>query len=93
MRITECTKPKDALGKDWQDCNICHFAKCGYSRCYEPNPYWEEQKGFCAWEHCIENQPLGEERTDKSCPTFGHDCPGGVDQAKECQRVELADQN
>lgn len=42
-----------------------------------------DDKG-CLYEHCIENMPLSRDNTDKSCPTFGHDCPGGEFQVKKC---------
>ena len=38
---------------------------------------------ICPYEHCIELMPL-EETTEKSCPIWGHDCPGGKGQIDAC---------
>jgi hypothetical protein len=56
----------------------------GYSINFNPNIDYEKQGFFCEWEHCIEQFPLQEEPNKKSCPVFGHDCPGGVDKIKNC---------
>lgn len=42
-----------------------------------------DSKG-CLYQHCIENMPFSRDSIDKSCPTFGHDCPGGELQVKKC---------
>lgn len=96
-KITECTRPKelaDESNKDWKDCDRCWDAKCGYSRLFEPNPHWKEQKGCCEWEHCIENMPFSAhlegkkpERDERSCPVFGHDCPSkDLEKIAECRK-------
>lgn len=83
-RIYKCTRPKDVNQDEWNDCNICLFAKCGHSRCFEPNPKRKKQKGICIYEHCIENMEITEKPTIESCPVFGHNCPGGEKQAQYC---------
>jgi len=83
-RLFVCSRPDDIAPEEWKNCEICLYAKCGYSRCFEPNPHWKEQGGVCMYEHCIENMPLlinGE----NSCPIFGHDCPGGKLQVSKCK--------
>jgi len=50
------------------------------------NPKWEEMGMFCRWEHCIEMMTLRDKRDENSCPIFGHDCPGGPKQVRECKR-------
>lgn len=85
-RIYSCTRPYNVNNSEWADCDICFVAFCGYSRCFEPNPKWEEQGGICKFEHCIENMELTEETTEKSCPIFGHNCPGGEEQVIECNK-------
>ncbi len=87
-RIYECTRPKEVSQDEWDDCSICLVAKCGYSRCFEPNPKWEEQEGVCVYEHCIENMPITVKRTMESCPIFGHDCPSGKRQVAACEKIE-----
>jgi hypothetical protein len=78
--IYECTRPDDASRETWPDCTTCKYANCGYSRCIEFNERWHEQAGTCGYEHCIETG--GKRR----CPLFGHACPGGLRQARECQK-------
>jgi hypothetical protein len=85
-RIYQCTRPKHVDVKEWKDCHICLVASCGYSRCFDPNPIWEKQGGICKFEHCIENMELTIETTEKSCPVFGHNCPGGEKQVIECNK-------
>lgn len=89
-RIYECTRPKEVSQDEWDDCSICLFARCGYSRCFELNPKWKEQKGVCIFEHCIENMPITPERAVESCPIFGHNCPGGEKQVAACERIKDA---
>lgn len=80
--IYECTRPDEVSPRDHSDCKRCKFALCGYSLCFEFNEMWDEQGGLCGWEHCIENMPQsGDERT---CPMFGHDCPGGAETVSSC---------
>lgn len=57
----------------------------GYVEMFTPNYAFMRQKIICHWEHCIEYMPL--ERGDESCPIFGHDCPGGINQASECRQI------
>ena len=56
----------------------------GYWINFDPNTDYKKQGLVCEWEHCIEHFPLQEERNVKSCPVFGHDCPGGPDRVKTC---------
>lgn len=81
-RIFACTRPKNV--KEWEDCKICLYAKCGFSLCFEPNPKWREQNGVCIYEHCIENSHLTLE--EACCPIFGHGCPGGRKQLIRCKQ-------
>lgn len=85
-RLFVCTRPDGVDPEKWKDCEICLYAKCGYSRCYEPNPKWKEQGGICMYEHCIENMPL-HLNGENSCPIFGHDCPGGKLQVLKCKEL------
>lgn len=39
---------------------------------------------FCEYEYCIEEQPFDGE---SACPTWGHDCPGGVAKAETCGKT------
>jgi len=82
-RIFECNRPENVSPEDWPDCRICLYAKCGYSKCFEPNPRWKEQNGICKHEHCIENMPFTHK--EASCPIFGHDCPSGTSQVTKCK--------
>lgn len=44
-----------------------------------------KKKGlFCEYEYCIEEQPL--EHGKLSCPVWGHDCPGGIEKLKTCNK-------
>jgi multisubunit Na+/H+ antiporter MnhG subunit len=61
----------------------------GYSIDFSKNENYKKHGLECEWEHCIEFMPLGEERTEKSCPIFGHDCPEGSDKASECEPKAL----
>ena len=56
-----------------------------YSLNSNPNENYKESGYCCKWEHCIEQMPLENPRTDESCPVFGHTCPGGVKEVKECE--------
>ena len=58
----------------------------GYSLDFSANPDYEEHGLVCEWEHCIEWMPLTEAPRDLSCPTFAHNCPGGVERVSECTR-------
>lgn len=59
-------------------------AKSGYTPDFGFNPNWKRQKAICGYEHCIELMSISEETTKKSCPIFGHDCPGGKEMVKKC---------
>jgi CxxC motif-containing protein len=56
----------------------------GYSLDFTKNMDYRKHGLECMWEHCIEHMPLTEERTENSCPVFGHNCPDGSKRAKEC---------
>ena len=60
-------------------------ARSGYTKDFSFNPNWKEQKAICGYEHCIELMPLEEDRIDKSCHIFGHNCPGGKEMAQKCR--------
>ena len=50
------------------------------------NHTFEQMGHMCHYEYCIETQPLHPTADgNKSCPIFGHDCPGGVWQAFVCR--------
>lgn len=83
--ITKCAS-KGRLRSKCDLADHCWVANCGYSKLLKPNPHWKEQHGICRWEHCIEWQPIGCTQTAKSCPIFGHDCPGGSVSASACRR-------
>lgn len=58
----------------------------GYIEVFMPNHSVDEQPHtICIWEHCIEHFPLESERGEKSCPIFGHNCPGGIEQVSFCK--------
>jgi hypothetical protein len=57
----------------------------GYSIDFTKNKDYKKQGLECEWEHCIEFMPLGKRATEKSCPIFGHDCPGGASKVSECE--------
>jgi hypothetical protein len=59
----------------------------GYSIDFNPNVNFEEQGLFCEWEHCIEHFQLQDISNEKSCPVFGHDCPGGPERVKKCGKT------
>ena len=56
----------------------------GYSIDFNKNGDYKKHGLDCPWEHCIEHMPLEGERTEKSCPIFGHDCPEGSQMTKKC---------
>lgn len=56
----------------------------GCSINFSSNSDYKKHSLFCEWEHCIEWMPLTEKPTQKSCPCFGHNCPGGFLKIKEC---------
>jgi hypothetical protein len=56
----------------------------GYCINFERNKNYLKQKLICPYEHCIELMPL--KYGKKSCSIFGHDCPGGEEQARECKK-------
>lgn len=58
----------------------------GYSINFQPNYNYEEQGLCCEWEHCIELFPLREERDERSCHVWGHDCPGGIGTRIKCKK-------
>ena len=50
---------------------------------YIPDFTARDDNPICIWEHCIELMPLVD--GPAACPTFGHECPGGVLQKAECE--------
>lgn len=87
----KCDRPKGTAHRGWAGCDNCWVAFCGHSRLTKPNPHWRKLHGICRYEHCIETQHAGMENTPKSCPIFGHDCPGGARSAAAC-RKQLKDE-
>jgi hypothetical protein len=59
----------------------------GYSISFYPNENFKKHNLLCEWEHCIEFMPLPSRNTKASCPIFGHNCPGGADQASKCKII------
>lgn len=57
----------------------------GYSIDFTKNNQYKKHGLECEWEHCIEFMPLTSNRTKKSCPIFGHNCPEGSDKVSECE--------
>ena len=75
----EQTKVEAAIKKDG------HF----YAQHVGHNHAFEQMGHMCPYEYCIETQPLHPTADgNKSCPVFGHDCPGGVWQAFFCRMTE-----
>ncbi len=58
----------------------------GYVPNFNKNLDYEKQGLVCEWEHCIEYQPLKQNRDDESCKIFGHDCPGGKETCINCKK-------
>lgn len=65
---------------------LSHSFSIGYSINFQPNSDYEEHGLLCEWEHCVEHFPLREKGDDRSCPVFGHDCPGGIGTRTKCQK-------
>lgn len=59
----------------------------GYSIDFSPNLDYKKHGLLCEWEHCIEWMPLAAERTELSCPVWGHNCPGGVEKVSKCGKT------
>jgi len=62
-------------------------ARSGYTKYFGFNPNWKKQKALCGYEHCIELMYIGAKRTKKSCPLFGHNCPGGKAMVDKCRKT------
>lgn len=58
----------------------------GYSINFKANKEYAQQGLLCEWEHCVEHSPLTEEVTELSCPVFGHNCPGGLENRQNCYK-------
>ena len=58
----------------------------GYYLNLDRNHNYKDQGLICEWEHCIELMPLPPDRNSKSCPVFGHECPGGSGQVLKCDK-------
>lgn len=57
-----------------------------YAHYAGPNYLFNMMDHVCAYEYCIETQPLHPGANGQmSCPIFGHDCPGGAWQAFFCR--------
>lgn len=61
-------------------------ANAGYAENFEANDDFLEMGLVCHYEHCIEHMDFLEEQPEKSCPVFGHDCPGKFDR-EECKKL------
>lgn len=57
----------------------------GYSINIFENPDYAENGFSCEWEHCIEHSPVERETSEKSCPLWGHNCPGGLVTLTNCR--------
>ena len=66
---------------NWQDRDK---TKLGFSKDFEFNHNWKKEYLVCGYEHCIENFPVSDEKTEFYCPIFGHNCPGGLEEKKYC---------
>lgn len=66
--------------------DLNHTFGVGYFPNFNTNESFDEQGLLCEWEHCIELMPLHEERSNRDCPVFGHECPGGVSQVIKCDK-------
>jgi hypothetical protein len=63
-----------------------HSFAVGYSINTNKNDNYSKHGLICEWEHCVEHFPLLEVRTELSCPVFGHNCPGGIESRKQCNK-------
>ena len=58
----------------------------GYVPDFAPRADFRERGLLCPYEHCIELMPLAHSGpTEKNCPMWGHDCPGGTNQIEACK--------
>ncbi|MED3727084.1 hypothetical protein [Priestia filamentosa] len=57
----------------------------GYIKRVEANYAYQKQGLICHWEHGIELMPYEKFEHRKRCPIFGHNCPGGIEQATYCK--------
>ena len=62
-------------------------SRSGYIEDFSFNPDWKEHKAICGYEHCIELMPIGEKITNRSCPIFGHNCPGSIGMVSKCNKT------
>ena len=60
----------------------------GYVPDFSPRVDYKQRGQCCPYEHCIELVDLSPSPSEKSCPAFGHDCPGGRNQVEACKRTE-----
>ncbi len=60
----------------------------GYVLDFSPRADYKQRGQCCPYEHCIELMGMSHAPTERSCPLFGHDCPGGTTQVEACKRTE-----
>lgn len=58
----------------------------GYYINIAENHNYKKHNLFCEWEHCIELMPLPHDTSNKACPVFGHECPGGSEKVLKCDK-------
>jgi hypothetical protein len=71
---------------EWAD-TLNRSFPVGYSLNFLPNLDFEEQGLVCEYEHCIEHMPLRDKSQD-SCPVWGHDCPAGRRRIVTCPAAQ-----
>ena len=57
----------------------------GYVPDFSPRTDFRGRPLLCPYEHCIELMPVSDHPTGKSCPAWGHNCPGGTNQVEACK--------
>jgi hypothetical protein len=80
---------KRILDLKWRE-RFGEFAEVGvgYIHDFSPLENYFEFNLYCPYEHCIECMECAESGPDEnSCPVFGHNCPGGIDQEEQCKTL------